>query len=55
LATTAAYFRVTYKRVIDIVPTCIEHQYLAPFWTAMRSKLDDELELLGDKAAEKYE
>jgi hypothetical protein len=54
VADTAAYFRVAYKRVIDIVPMCIEHQYLAPFWTALRSNLDYEMELLGDKAAEKY-
>ena len=50
---TAAYFRVAYKRIIDIVPMCIENLYILRFWEALRD-LEMKMGLYGDKAAENY-
>jgi hypothetical protein len=51
---TGAYFRVAYKRIIDIVPMCIENQYILRFWDALRDDLEVQLGLVGDRAAENY-
>ena len=51
---TVAYFRVAYKRIIDIVPMCIENLYILKFWKALRDGLEVKLGLYGDKAAENY-
>jgi len=51
---TAAYFRVAYKRVIDIVPMSIENLYILRFWKALRDDLEVKIGLVGDKAAENY-
>ena len=49
---TAAYFRVACKRVIDVVPMCIENRFLLMFAKALRDKLEDDMGLLNDNAAE---
>ena len=52
VARTAAYFRVACKRVIDIVPMCIENRFLMRFSRALRDNLENDLGLFSDNAAE---
>ena len=40
-----AYFKVSVKRVIDIVPMCIENEFLCSFVVDLREKLVDNLQL----------
>jgi len=54
VANTAAYFRVACKRVIDIVPMCIENQFLLMFSRVLQDNLENDLGLLSDDAAEIY-
>ena len=49
---TAAYFRVACKRVIDIVPMCIENRFLLMLSRALRDNLENDLGLLSEDAAE---
>jgi Dynamin GTPase effector domain len=52
VANTAAYFRVACKRVIDIVPMCIENEFLLMFSRVLEDNLEKDLGLLSDDAAE---
>jgi len=48
---TAAYFQVACKRVIDIVPMCIENRFLMMLSRALGDKLEKDLGLLSEDAA----
>ena len=49
----AAYFRVVWRRMIDIVPLCIENEFLVTFAIELREKLVEDLELIGDSGMER--
>ena len=51
VAYTAAYFRVACKRVIDLVPMCIENQYLSNFATVLKDNLEFDLGVFSDGGA----
>jgi hypothetical protein len=50
IANTAAYFQVACKRVIDIIPMCIENGCLMMLSRALGDKLEKELGLLSEDA-----
>ena len=51
-ADIAAYYRVAVKRAIDIVPMCIENEFLVAFGEELRRTLEQRLGLIGDSATE---
>jgi Dynamin GTPase effector domain len=48
----AAYFRVACKRVIDLVPMCIENQYLSNFGMALKDNLEIDLGVFSEDSRE---
>ena len=52
VANTAAYFRVACKRVIDVVPMCIENNFFSRFAETLRESLANNLGVLTDSAGE---
>jgi hypothetical protein len=51
-ADIAAYCRVAVKRAVEIVPMCIENEFLVAFGEELRRTLEKRLGLIGDSAAE---
>ena len=49
----AAYFKIAWKRMFDLVPLCIENQFLVAFAAEIRERLRDDLGLIGDSGFEK--
>ena len=49
----AAYFKIAWKRIVDIVPMCIENEFLVTFAVELREKLVENLGLIGDAGMEK--
>jgi Dynamin GTPase effector domain len=47
-----SYFRVAYKRVIDIIPMCIENEFLLAFGLELRDNVENCVGLVGDSAKE---
>lgn len=53
ISATAAYFYVSFKRVIDIIPMCIENEFLIAFTRELREKLLENLGLTEDDGVER--
>jgi hypothetical protein len=51
-ADIATYYRVAVKRAIDIVPMCIENEFLVSFGVELRNNLEKMLGLIGDSGAD---
>jgi hypothetical protein len=52
IAGAAAYFQVAYKRIIDVVPMCIENEFLVGLGVALENGLDKSLGLVAKPAIE---
>src|SRR5277367_2659894 len=53
ISSAVSYFRIAWKRMIDIVPQCIENEFLAAFTLELREKLREELGVTEDSGHEK--
>lgn len=52
-AEVAAYFKVSYKRVIDVIPMFIESEFIRGFSLYLRQSLAENLGLIGGEGLEK--
>jgi hypothetical protein len=51
-AEIATYYRVAVKRAFDIVPMCIENEFLVSFGVELRNNLENMLGLIGDSGTD---
>jgi len=49
----ASYFQIAWKRIFDIVPLCIENEFLVAFTLGLREKLREDLGVTEDSGREK--
>ena len=55
IAEVLAYYEVSYKRVIDVIPMLIENEFLHKFSVQLTAQLAKNLELTGDMGLERCE
>jgi hypothetical protein len=49
----ASYFQIAWKRIFDLVPLCIENEFLVAFTLELREKLREDLGVTEDSGREK--